>query len=90
MVRLPADAPALTTTPASIAPGGGGMEPQQVLLYLQGHEEELLAGGYEPGMRHRHEILGRYQPAFALARQWAGSEAKPNSLPEKSNACAEK
>ena len=36
----------------------------------------LLAAGYEPGMRHRHELLRREQPALALARQWAGLEAE--------------
>ncbi len=31
-------------------------------------------------MRHRHEILRRRQPAFALARQWAGLQSEAELL----------
>lgn len=55
-------------------------EPQAVLLCIQQREEELLAAGYEPGMRHRHELLRNYQPAFALARQWAGLKGEAELL----------
>jgi hypothetical protein len=55
-------------------------EPQAVLLFIKEHEEELLAAGYQPGLRHRHEILRRYQPAYALARQWAGLQGEAQLL----------
>jgi hypothetical protein len=55
-------------------------EPQAVLLFIKEHEEELLAAGYQPGMRNRHEILRRHQPAYALARQWAGLKSEAELL----------
>jgi len=55
-------------------------EPQAVLLCIQQEEEELLAAGYQPGMRHRHEMLREHQPAFALARQWAGLKGEAELL----------
>lgn len=55
-------------------------EPQSVLLYIQREEEELLASGYEPGHRSAHEVLRQWQPAFALARQWAGLRSEAELL----------
>jgi hypothetical protein len=55
-------------------------EPEAVLLYIQQHEDELLAVGYQPGMRHRHHLLRELQPAYALARQWAGSKGETELL----------
>lgn len=55
-------------------------EPQAVLLFIKEHEDELLAAGYQPGMRNRHEILRRYQPRYALARQWAGLQSEAELL----------
>ena len=55
-------------------------EPEAVLLYITQHEDELLAAGYQPGMRHRHEMLRDYQPAYALARQWAGFKSEAELL----------
>lgn len=55
-------------------------EPQGVLLYIKQREEELMAAGYEPGMRHRHEMLRDHQPAYALARQWTGLKSDAEFL----------
>lgn len=55
-------------------------EPQAVLLYVQGEEEELRAKGYEPGYRSAHEVLRKWQPMFALARQWAGLKSEAELL----------
>lgn len=55
-------------------------EPHSVLLYLQGHEEGLLAMGYQPGQRTAHDILRSYQPSFALARQWSGLRSEAELL----------
>lgn len=55
-------------------------EPEAVLLYIKQHEDELLAAGYEPGMRHRHDMLREHQPAYALARQWAGFKSEAELL----------
>jgi hypothetical protein len=55
-------------------------EPDAVLLYIQQHEDEMLAAGYQPGMRHRHHMLREHQPAYALARQWAGFQGKADLL----------
>ena len=53
-------------------------EPEAVLLFIRQQEDELLASGYQPGMRHRHSLLRDYQPAYPLACQWAAFKAKPN------------
>lgn len=74
MLNLPAQA--AETVAMHIA----GMLPESLLLCIQQREEELLAAGYEPGMRHRHELLRSYQPAFALARQWAGLKGEAELL----------
>lgn len=55
-------------------------EPEAVLLYIKQHEDELLAAGYQPGMRHRHDMLREHQPAYALARQWAGFQGEAELL----------
>lgn len=55
-------------------------EPQAVLLYVQGEEDELRARGYEPGHRSAHEVLRKWQPMFALARQWAGLRGEAELL----------
>jgi hypothetical protein len=55
-------------------------EPEAVLLFIRQHEDELLAAGYQPGMRHRHSLLRDYQPAYALARQWAGFQGEAELL----------
>lgn len=55
-------------------------EPEAVLLYIKQHEDEMLATGYEPGMRHRHDMLRDHQPAYALARQWAGLQGEAELL----------
>lgn len=39
-----------------------------------------MTAGYEPGMRHRHDMLREYQPAYALARQWAGLKSEAELL----------
>jgi hypothetical protein len=55
-------------------------ESEAVLLYIQQHEDEMLAAGYQPGMRHRHHMLREHQPAYALARQWAGFQGEAELL----------
>jgi uncharacterized protein (UPF0335 family) len=47
-------------------------EPETVLTYIEGEEEEMRARGYLPGERIYHQFLREYKPGFALARQWAG------------------
>lgn len=64
----------------SIAKHIAQREPEAVLLYIQQHEDELLAVGYQPGMRHRHHLLRELQPAYALARQWAGFQGEAELL----------
>lgn len=64
----------------SVAKHIASREPEAVLLYIQQHEDELLAAGYQPGMRHRHSLLRDYQPAYALARQWAGFQGEVELL----------
>lgn len=55
-------------------------EPDAILLYIQQHEDEMLTAGYQPGMRHRHNMLREHQPAYALARQWAGFQGEAELL----------
>ncbi|MGH8337542.1 MAG: hypothetical protein ACRETL_12125, partial [Gammaproteobacteria bacterium] len=47
-------------------------EPKMVHLYLDAQEVEYQAKGYLPGDRYMHDLLRKYKPAWALARQWAG------------------
>ncbi len=49
-------------------------EPEAVLMSIEEHEEQLRSGGYNPGDRYLHGLLLKYQPAYALARRWAGLE----------------
>ncbi len=49
-------------------------EPNSVTLDIEAEEEKLLAQGYGPGDRFWHDYLRKKRPAFALARQWAGTE----------------
>jgi len=46
-------------------------EPELVDLYLRGWEEQLKAEGFQPGRRHDHDLLRRWAPSHALARDWA-------------------
>lgn len=39
-----------------------------------------MAGGYQPGMRVHHDMLREHQPAYALARQWAGFQGEAGLL----------
>jgi hypothetical protein len=64
----------------SVAKQVAQREPDAVLLYIQQHEDELLAAGYQPGMRHRHHMLREHQPAYALVRQWAGFQGEAELL----------
>ena len=49
---------------------------------LDSDEGDLRSGGYAPGQRYQHELLRNYQPAFAIARQWAGLERETEMLQE--------
>jgi len=55
-------------------------EPQTVLLHVEGLEKELRAEGYLPGRHHAHDLLRRWRPSMALARQWAGFEKEAEEL----------
>jgi hypothetical protein len=59
-------------------------EPQAVLLFIKEHEDELLAAGYQPGMRNRHEILRRYQPAPRLGEA-VGRSARRSRIADTRN-----
>ena len=49
-------------------------EPEIVLMYIEGQENEFKVRGYEPGERFWHEELRMSMPGLALARYWAGHE----------------
>jgi hypothetical protein len=55
-------------------------QPDAVFLYIEGLEQEYKAQGYAPGAKYMHDFLREQQPAFALARQWAGIEAEVEEL----------
>lgn len=55
-------------------------EPQNVLMYIDDHEEELRRRGNVPGDRYLHDLLRQYQPGWALARQWAGFDRAVEEL----------
>jgi len=46
-------------------------EPELVDLHLRSWEEELKAEGFEPGGRHKHELLRKWAPSHALVRSWS-------------------
>lgn len=47
-------------------------EPENVLMAIRDHEEELRIRGNQPGQRYVHDLLRQYLPGWAIARQWAG------------------
>ena len=49
-----------------------GAEPHTVLRYIEAHEAEYVARGWEPGERWWHDYLRKDMPVYALARSWAG------------------
>jgi hypothetical protein len=55
-------------------------EPENVLMYIDDHEEELRRRGNVPGDRYLHDLLRQYQPGWALARQWAGFDVAVEEL----------
>jgi hypothetical protein len=55
-------------------------EPENVLMYIDDHEEQLKRLGYVPGDRYLHDLLRQYQPGWALARQWSGFEREVEEL----------
>ena len=55
-------------------------EPQTVLLHVDGLEAELRAEGHLPGGHPAHDLLRRWRPSMALARQWAGSKKELEEL----------
>jgi hypothetical protein len=55
-------------------------EPENVLMYIDDHEEELKRRGSVPGDRYLHDVLRQYQPGWALARQWAGFDRAVEEL----------
>lgn len=56
----------------ALAQAFAAAEPETVLMYIEAQEQQLKAEGFAPGERHLHDYLRKWQPAFALARQWAG------------------
>jgi hypothetical protein len=73
-VRLPFEAS------VSLARSFAAAEPETVLMSIDDYEEQLRAGGYAPGERYQHRQLRNHQPAFAVARQWAGLEHQTEIL----------
>ena len=55
-------------------------EPENVLMYIDDHEEELKRRGNVAGDRYLHDVLRQYQPGWALARQWAGFDRAVEEL----------
>jgi hypothetical protein len=55
-------------------------EAQNVVMYIDDHEEELRRRGNVPGDRYLHDVLRQYQPGWALARQWAGFDRAVEEL----------
>ena len=63
-----------------IARAFAAAEPENVLMYIDDHEEELRRRGNVPGDRYLHDLLREYQPGWALARQWAGFDRAVEEL----------
>lgn len=55
-------------------------EAENVVMYIDDHEEELRLRGNAPGDRYLHDLLRQYQPGWALARQWAGFDQAAEEL----------
>jgi hypothetical protein len=64
----------------TLAQAFAAAEPETVLIDIDDCGERLRAGGYAPGDRYQHQQLRNYQPAFAVARQWAGLEHQTEIL----------
>jgi len=47
---------------------------------VEDSEERYRAEGYAPGQRYMHDLLRGRQPAWALARQWAGTDREVEML----------
>jgi len=57
-------------------------EPQTVHLHLDTREQKLLREGFASGATSAHEELLKRNPAFAIARQWAGGARENRHLRE--------
>jgi hypothetical protein len=63
-----------------IARAFAAVEPEAVIRHIEREEGELKARGYLPGESVSHLLLEKHQPAFSLARSWAGFENEIKAL----------
>ena len=73
-VHLPLDAA------VSVAQAFAAAEPETVVGYIDGEEEEMRIRGNQPGDRWYHRHLREHGPAYALARRWAGLDRDAEML----------
>jgi hypothetical protein len=64
----------------SLARSFAAAEPETVMMFVQGREDELRARGWAPGERYLHDLLRDYLPSFSIAKQWAGLEGQAEAL----------
>lgn len=63
------------TTAEKASQAFAAAEPDLVELYLRRWEDRLKAQGFQPGIRHAHDVLRQWAPQIALARSWTQSQA---------------